>query len=208
MLEVNGSVVFLCFWCPDWARKQHLGQVFPTPSHSLLNPGNIFFQPFSASFFDFFYSLSLWSIRSLSSPLCFFSYFLTKRECVSMCVCLQTAMYIDCWSHTFPQSVWVILFIPLSTPMSVKIVAIFWLSNNTIKIQKLVFPPLRAGSHWDGFGTARYANEASFMGAANDGSPKKSVQIIGVDARKRSTLFLSFHRKGIVRAAKTWLRYV
>lgn len=152
----------------------------------------------------FFYSLSLWSIRSLSSPLCFFSYFLTKR----VCVCLHTAMYIDCWSHTFPQSVWVILFIPLSTPMSVKIVAIFWLSNNTIKIQKLVFPPLRAGSHWDGFGTARYANEASFMGAANDGSPKKSVQIIGVDARKRSTLFLSFHRKGIVRAAKTWLRYV
>lgn len=150
-------------------------------------PGTFSFQPFSASLFDFFifYPLSLWSIRSLLSVP--FSRFFNKTY-TCICVC------IDCWCRKFPHSV---LSHPLHPSLSlcasalpVKTVAVCWLSNNTIQIQKLLFPSSWELLHTEFLATACYANEASFMGAANDGSPAE----ISADARRISTFFFLLFR--------------
>lgn len=121
-----------------------------------------------------FYFLSTWSIRHLLSPSLLF-FLLNNILCVFAlaCGCLRTDMCIDCWCHTLPQPVWVGLFNPVCLCWDSGCPLIF--KHPLIQIQKLVFPPMSAGSHWDRVGMAHYANEASFMDAANNGSLQKSV---------------------------------
>lgn len=141
-------------------RKRHLSQVLLTPSHPLLNCGKIFFQHFPGSFPFSFVFLSTWSFSSLL----LFSY-TPSFVFVLVCVCKYSyCMRAHRLCHKFPRR-------PLPPPT----VSVCWdggcpliFKHSLIQIQKLVFPLLRGGSHWDTFGTAHDANKASFMNAANN----------------------------------------
>lgn len=175
-VDVNGKNV--------WAR--HLCQVLLRASHPSLNCGKIFFQPFSTlSLLNFLFALHM---IHPPSPLPSSSFFLLSNI---LCVCVRVcARRYASWllpSHISTARLSSVLFIPACLCQDSGGLLIF-----KHQIQKLVFPPLRAGSHWDRAGMAHHANEASFMGASNNGSLQKSVHI-SVDARKLAT-FLSISK--------------
>lgn len=109
-----------------WARARHLGQVLLTPSHPLLNCGNIFFQPLSGAFFNFLYPLPM---IHPASPLPSFSFpLLYKILCVCACVPVCTHSYVH-WLLVSHISSACLSRASSSLSVSVEIVAVHWFSN-------------------------------------------------------------------------------
>lgn len=161
-------------------RERERETSWPSAAHSIpyWTVGKYSFSPFSDSFFNFLFSLHMNRLPSL---------LLLLPLLYNICVCTQLCALIAGVTH-FRRAFWVGLFIPVCLCRDSGRPLIF--KHPLIQIQKLVFPPLSAGSLWDRFGTAHHANEASFMDAANDGFLAKSMQI-GIDAEKCAALFFS-----------------
>lgn len=138
-----------------------------------------------------FYFRSTWSSRPLFSPSLLFSF-----EWRPVCLraphagsCAQISALIAGVAHFRRVGLFITacLCSDSGRPLVFK--------HPLIHIQRLVFPPRRAGSHWGGANAAHYANEASFMDAEKNGSLQKSLQT--------SNLFLSHWKPNLMMLA--WL---
>ncbi len=202
ILKLMEKCVFVCVASRVWETS------WPSATHTVTSPFELWKNILSTLFRLFlqFFILSLSMIHPPPPPPSSSFPLLYNVPCV---LCLCASVYTQLCALIVGVTHFRSVFESASPPT----VCLCWDSgcplifkHPLIQIQKLMFPPLRAGSHWDRIGMAHYANEASFMDAANDGSLQKSVQI-SVDARKCSTFSpfqIYLHRRIAVHAASTW----